>query len=428
MGRPCLGKVPVESLLRFKREKPLKDPETPCKRAYEPRQPHKSRLRALVEKELDRVQDLWERFSSSLGPWMFRYREAAERFLGCGILAKGFAHFKCPDCGYSLKVAFSCKTRLCPSCSRKRMSIWSEWLASEVLLDLPHRHWVLTVPKEVRGHFIKNRWLLNKLSTTAANMLMRQMAVRCPEAGCVPGVVAVVQTSGDTLNFNPHVHIIATTHCLSPSGRLFKVPYIPYVKSSRIWKTAVLYLLKNTKCIDQAEADSLWRKYLNGFNLNGETQDWVYDLALSKRLAQYVLKPAMAESRVVFYDAQRSKVFYVGRGLKDRQTGKRRSMRMCMDSAEFLAKLLVQVPPKRQKLVNYYGFYSNKVRGMWAKRGFRLSTLARRIRRLKREKSWRSQLWRVYEADPLKCPTCGEELVPLDLVFPPFCSMLARGP
>ena len=292
MGRPCPGKVPVESLVRFKRERPRREAE---------------------------------------GPWLFRYREAAERFLGCGILSKGFAYFKCPSC--------------------------------------------------------------------AAGMLMRQMAVRCPEAGCVPGVVAVVQTSGDTLNFNPHVHIIATTHCLSPSGRLFKVPYIPYVK-----------------------------KYLNGFNLNGETQDWVYDLSVSKRLAQYVLKPAMAESRVVFYDPERSKVFYVGRGPKDPETRKRRSMRMCMDSAEFLARLLVQVPPKGQKLVNYYGFYSNKVRGMWAKRGFRLATLVKRIRRLKRERSWRTKLWRVYEVDPLICPSCGEELVPLDLVFPPFSSILAQGP
>ena len=73
MGRPCLGKVPVESLVRFKREKPLKDAEGLCKGVYEPRQPHKSRLRALVEKELDRVQDLWESFASSLGPWLFRY-------------------------------------------------------------------------------------------------------------------------------------------------------------------------------------------------------------------------------------------------------------------------------------------------------------------------------------------------------------------
>ena len=33
------------------------------------------------------------------------------RFLGCGVLAHGFARVHCPTCGSDLLVAFSCKGR-----------------------------------------------------------------------------------------------------------------------------------------------------------------------------------------------------------------------------------------------------------------------------------------------------------------------------
>ena len=120
---------------------------------YRPKDPFKGRLRRLIHAEIDRVQALWEKFASFLGPWMFRYEQAVGRFLGCGLLENGFSLWRCSDCGYTLKAAFSCKSRLCPSCTRKRMTLWSEWLTSEVLLDLPHRHWVFTIPPELRKHF-----------------------------------------------------------------------------------------------------------------------------------------------------------------------------------------------------------------------------------------------------------------------------------
>jgi ribosomal protein S27AE len=44
-------------------------------------------------------------------------------FLRCGFLARGFARFRCGDCGLDRLVAFSCKGRaLCPSCGGRRMA------------------------------------------------------------------------------------------------------------------------------------------------------------------------------------------------------------------------------------------------------------------------------------------------------------------
>jgi hypothetical protein len=44
-------------------------------------------------------------------------------YLSCGVLARGFARFRCDCCGHEVLVAFSCKSRgLCPSCCGRRMA------------------------------------------------------------------------------------------------------------------------------------------------------------------------------------------------------------------------------------------------------------------------------------------------------------------
>jgi transposase-like zinc-binding protein len=50
---------------------------------------------------------------------LFVERELRE-FLSCGVLARGFAPFRCDECGHEMLVAFSCKGRgFCPYLGRK---------------------------------------------------------------------------------------------------------------------------------------------------------------------------------------------------------------------------------------------------------------------------------------------------------------------
>jgi hypothetical protein len=42
----------------------------------------------------------------------------------------------------------ACKTRgFCPSCHAKRREEWGQWVRETLLLDMPHRQVVLTIPK-----------------------------------------------------------------------------------------------------------------------------------------------------------------------------------------------------------------------------------------------------------------------------------------
>ena len=72
-------------------------------------------------------------------------------FFRCGILAPGFARFRCDGCGAARLVAFSCKGRgVCPSFAGRRMTERAADLVDRVLPHVRHhvrhRQWVLSVP------------------------------------------------------------------------------------------------------------------------------------------------------------------------------------------------------------------------------------------------------------------------------------------
>ena len=45
----------------------------------------------------------------------------------------------------------------CPSCHAKRLEEWGEWMRETVLLDVPHRQVVFTIPKMLRIFFKYDR-------------------------------------------------------------------------------------------------------------------------------------------------------------------------------------------------------------------------------------------------------------------------------
>jgi hypothetical protein len=73
-------------------------------------------------------------------------------FLRCGLPEHGFAGASCSTCRTSYLIPFSCRGRsFCPSCEEKRSPLWGEWLRRDVLLPVPHRHLVFTIPAAARA-------------------------------------------------------------------------------------------------------------------------------------------------------------------------------------------------------------------------------------------------------------------------------------
>jgi hypothetical protein len=105
---------------------------------------------------------------------------------------------------------------------------------------------------------------------------------------------------------------------------------------------------------------------------------------------------------------------------------------------EFLAEFTQHIPPTGSHLIRYYGWYSNKARGMRRKRqqaeaetagtalveGLRRAPIPGPVvldlpPRRRASQTWAMLIKRVYEVDPLACPKCGGQMKVIAFIEPP---------
>lgn len=125
-----------------------------------PRRPRASPLWQLVHHGWkDFLADYEKHHRKSLGPLCPNTAATVQSFLRCGDLASGFTRLQCPDCGHERLLAFTCKGRhFCPACHQRRVRSTSEWIATAVCHEVPHRQFVFTIPRVLRGIF-RHRFL-----------------------------------------------------------------------------------------------------------------------------------------------------------------------------------------------------------------------------------------------------------------------------
>jgi hypothetical protein len=87
------------------------------------------------------------------------------------------------------------------------------------------------------------------------------------------------------------------------------------------------------------------------------------------------------------------------------------------EPTDFIAAITQHIPDKGVQMVRYYGWYSNKSRGMRAKknRTGAVMLMGPEERRIP-SKKWRELIKKVWEVDPLKCPNCGGEMKIIALI------------
>ena len=86
-----------------------------------------------------------------------RISHVVDKFESCGDYTNGIARIQCsnPECRLEYFRPFSWKGfYLCPSCSQKRTLLFAESLDEQLLLPLPHRQFVFSIPKALRVFFL----------------------------------------------------------------------------------------------------------------------------------------------------------------------------------------------------------------------------------------------------------------------------------
>jgi hypothetical protein len=105
-----------------------------------------------------------------------------------------------------------------------------------------------------------------------------------------------------------------------------------------------------------------------------------------------------------------------------------------LDPLDFLAEFTQHIPPKGSHLIRYYGWYSNKARGMRRKAaegaeqaGATSSSEASEAPAPSRcSQTWAMLIKRVYEIDPLCCPKCQGQMKVVAFLEPPQGAVIEK--
>ena len=398
---------------------------------YRRRDPEASPFFKVVTGHFDEFERVYaDRFQTRYGFWRPVIRRSIDKFLKCGDVKEGFARVRCGDCGEEMWVAFSCRQRsCCPSCGEKRALLLGHRLTTEVLAAVPHRQWVFTIPKRLRIYFRFDRRLLGKLCRAAYEVVREAFRDAIGDNLVNPGVVASIQTYGDLVNWNSHLHFICTEGGFTENGGFVRIPNPNKTVCLALWQDKAMHracrgvfdlLLREEKIGEDVVRNMReWRH--SGFSIDNSVRLEADDRKGIQRLIEYIARSPFSLTRIigltpdgkVIYRAGKSECqTYPETGHEEFKAGIPRNFQV-FATLDFLAEVTQHIPNKGEHQLRYYGAYSNKNRGWRAKKAMPVSSAAKEPEpglSFKKRLCWATLIKMVYEVDPLVCPKCGRKM------------------
>ena len=305
---------------------------------------------------------------------------------------------------------------------------------------MPYRQWVLTVPKRLRYFVNRNPALSGELSRILAGTLARFYRSRA-RAGrdSAPGQFHAIQRFGSKVNLHVHVHAVVSDGVFALEGGTLKFHPAPtptaseLAELSRQLRRRILKRMLRLKAVPEESAAEMLARTHGGFSINGEVKIEADDRSALKRLLGYVLRPALSVKQLS-YQPEKDLVCY--RPKKGRPED---PLVFEWKPVEFLARFARLIPPARLHLVRYHGVlaprsplrpavtraareeisYEELLEGVPAA-GIRAAMAgAERILRKAASvaaKSWAVCLRRVFEIDPLLCPSCASKMTAVAII------------
>jgi hypothetical protein len=246
------------------------------------------------------------------------------------------------------------------------------------------------------------------------------MQLESYEYPCTPAMIGAVQTFGGLTNWHPHIHSIVAEGVFDKDGNFVPVEDIRLERAVEIWRDKVFDLLFDAGLLRLDTIDSMRTWRYSGFNIDTSVRIAAEDHAGMQRLVEYIARCPFSLARMVKLTDD-GKVMYHGNHPNchrypklgeemSLQSGMRRNYQL-FEPLDFLASVTQHIPDKGEHQIRYYGWYSNKSRGMRkektdkTKEGDKPQPL--NGFQLKCRITWAALIKAVYEVDPLECPQCG---------------------
>ena len=335
--------------------------------------------------------------------------------MNCKTGTVGLNTETCPNCGTVTTHFNSCRNRNCPNCQAIPKEKWVDQRTSEII-DGPYYHVVFTVPAELNPLFYANQSLLYALIHRCSSETILQLAADRKYLGAVPGIIQVLHTWGQKLNYHPHIHAIVTGAGLYLGCRYAKNQrkgfFIPVKVLSRKFRGKFLDHLKRLsesgelhfpKSCASLEDPLKWTFFCNKlysmdwncfikqtFNGNGNAIEY---------LGRYTHKIAISNSRILSVDGK-----MVTFKARDYKTGNQEIV--TISCVEFARRFLMHVLPAGFQKIRYYGLFCNRFKSKNLSVIFNIQGSRKFLSKLQGLSSPEIIL-AVFGKDVTICPHCG---------------------
>ena len=340
--------------------------------------------------------------------------KAAHAILNCKSGSLGCNISQCTDCGHMEFHNNSCRNRNCPNCQAILKEVWIDKRRSEVI-DSPYFHVVFTVPQELNHLIYGNQELLYSLLHRCSSETLLELARDRKYLGAIPGIIQVLHTWGQTLNFHPHIHCIVSGGGLSSDQNLRRCGdkfFVPVHVMAKVFRGKFLFYLQKHyetgKLVFPSSCTKLRNLYSwNEFRDSLYKKDWCPYIKETfngfgnaiEYLGRYTHRIAITNTRI--QSVTESQVSFSARDYKSGETKK-----VTLDNMEFIRRFLMHVLPSGFQKIRYYGFLNNRTKTKNLKIIFRLQGYQKFKQRYV-GLSIAELLREVWNYDIHVCPACG---------------------
>jgi hypothetical protein len=307
------------------------------------------------------LDEFLEKYGAQLTP---EQRRALNDLVSCRTAALGGHVLGCPECGHRQIAYNSCGNRHCPTCQAAAAARWMEARASE-LLPTPYFHLVFTLPDALDPIALAHPRVVYDLLLRSAAETVLELAADPKLLGAQTGVLAVLHTWGQNLQFHPHVHCVVPGGGLSPDGTHWVASpchfFLPVRVLSRVFRGKFLAGLRAAFARGEVRfaADPFERALAAAAGT-----DWVVYAkppfggpeTVLKYLARYTHRVAISNSRLLDLEEGEVRFRY-----KDYAHGNRKRT-MTLSAVEFVRRLLLHVLPSGFVRIRHYGILANRHR------------------------------------------------------------------
>jgi hypothetical protein len=327
--------------------------------------------------------------------------------LGCNISI-------CEDCGHFQTHNNSCRNRHCPCCQAMLKELWIDNRKSEVI-DAPYFHVVFTLPAELNPLIYANQPLLYSLLHKCVSQTLLELSADTKYLGATPGIIQILHTWGQELNFHPHMHCIVAGAGLT-KAKQFKLSskdfFLPVKVLSSKFRGKFLARLQEAYVTNKLTFSSSCKELRNSYNWNEfrnflYTKQWIpfiketfngFGNAIDY-LGRYTHRIAISNSRIK--TVTNTQVTFTAKDYRTNETND-----ITITHVEFIRRFLMHVLPSGFQKIRYYGFLNNRYKKINLKLISKL-TGKQLFKSLYSKMSTDELLLTIWNVNVHLCPNCG---------------------